>query len=82
MTSGPRGPGRVSAAPGPRGPGVSPCGAVLREDGAGRTRQLSRPAPLGQDVLQLTEGQVHVPLGEIVTLKLLPLPFGVAFMTY
>ena len=36
----------------------------------------------GSPVLQETEGQVHVPLVETVKLQLLPLPLGVAFMTY
>jgi hypothetical protein len=36
----------------------------------------------GQPVLQETEGQVHVPLVETVKPQLLPLPLGVAFITY
>lgn len=33
-------------------------------------------------VLQETDGHVHWPLGEIVTPQLLPLPLGVATITY
>src|SRR5580704_2100176 len=36
----------------------------------------------GYPVLQETVGQVHWPLGEMVTPQLLPLPLGVAFSTY
>jgi len=38
--------------------------------------------PGGYPVLQETVGQVHWPLGEMVTPQLLPLPLGVAFSTY
>ncbi len=38
--------------------------------------------PPGYPVLQETVGQVHWPLGEIVTPQLLPLPFGLATLTY
>src|SRR3954470_5682360 len=36
----------------------------------------------GQLGLQETDGQVHWPLGETVKLQLLPLPFGLATITY
>ena len=37
---------------------------------------------VGYPVLQDTDGQVQVPLGETVKPQLLPLPLGVAFITY
>lgn len=36
----------------------------------------------GYPVLQETDGHVHWPLGEIVTPQLLPLPLGLATITY
>lgn len=45
-------------------------------------RQRVPVRPLAQEVLQLTDGQVHVPFVDIVTPKLFPLPLGLATMTY
>jgi len=51
-----------------------------RRSSAGYSSQTSYN--YGYEVLQDTDGHVHWPFGEIVTPQLLPLPLGLAIITY
>ncbi len=62
-------------------------GAAIRDLAAPRGlpfchRLLGAGGGGGQPVVQLTVGHVHWPLGETVNPQLLPLPLGLAVITY